>query len=138
MSMALDLEDEGEVMSEINMTPLVDVMLVLLIIFIVTIPVMNHAVKLELPKANSQPVDSKPQRLDLALDAAGSLRWAGQPVAGEALESRLTALAGQSPQPEIHLRADRRTPYEHVARLLALCGRLGLTRIAFVTEPVGK
>ncbi len=123
-----------EIMAEINMTPLVDVMLVLLIIFIVTIPVLNHAVPLELPQASSQPESTPPERIDLALDASGQPFWNGEAIPAETLEARLAERAKQQPQPEIHLRVDRTTPYQHVASTLATASRLGLGKIAFVME----
>src|SRR5471032_1790631 len=110
-------EDDG-MMSEINMTPLVDVMLVLLIIFLVTIPAINHAVKIDLPKASSQPQDTKPAHVD---DAA--------------LQSRIADASKQTPQPELRLRADRKVPYERVADVMSAAQGGGLSKIGFVTEP---
>ncbi len=127
--------DEGEVMSEINMTPLVDVMLVLLIIFIITVPVINHAVKLDLPKASSQPQEIKPEKVQVSVRADGSLAWNGESLDADALESRLAASAARQPQPELHLQVDRHAEYDHVARLLAAASRNGLGKVAFVTEP---
>ncbi|MCE1186875.1 ExbD/TolR family protein [Zoogloea sp.] len=130
--------DEGDVMSEINMTPLVDVMLVLLIIFIITVPVINHAVKLDLPKASSQPADIKPKKVSLSINADGVISWDGAALAEAELEPRLESIAGSEPQPEIHLQVDKATPYDHVARLLAAASRHGLSKVAFVTEPDKK
>jgi biopolymer transport protein ExbD len=129
------LDDDGEVMSEINMTPLVDVMLVLLIIFIITVPVINHAVKLDLPKASSQAEEIKPEKINLSIKADGGLGWNGESVADEMLEARLEAAAARQPQPELHLQVDKRTEYDHVARLLSSASRHGLGKVAFVTEP---
>lgn len=131
-----DFDDEDEVMSEINMTPLVDVMLVLLIIFIITVPVINHAVKLDLPKATSQPNDIKPRHVDLSIDSSGTVYWNKDAIPAESLTTRLGSAANETPQPEIHLRADSRTAYEHVAKFLAAAHVAGLNKIAFATEPL--
>ncbi|WP_151446664.1 ExbD/TolR family protein [Lacisediminimonas profundi] len=128
-------DSEDDVMSEINMTPLVDVMLVLLIIFIITIPVINHAVKLDLPRAASQPNDVKPAHVAVSIAADGNISWDGTVVDEQALKDRIVAVAAQSPQPELHLRADRKTPYERVAQLMAAAQAGGLLKIGFVTEP---
>ena len=130
-----ELDDEDGVMSEINMTPLVDVMLVLLIIFIITVPVINHAVKLDLPKASSQAEEIKPEKINLSIQADGSLGWNGESVAEENLEARLEATAARQPQPELHLQVDKHAEYDHVARLLSAASRHGLGKVAFVTEP---
>ena len=128
-------QNEDAVMGEINMTPLVDVMLVLLIIFIITVPVMKHAVKLDLPKASSQAEEIKPEKINLSIRADGSLGWNGEGVAEENLDARLEAAAARQPQPELHLQVDKRTEYDHVARLLSAASRHGLGKVAFVTEP---
>ncbi|RJF98421.1 ExbD/TolR family protein [Noviherbaspirillum saxi] len=128
-------DKDDDVMSEINMTPLVDVMLVLLIIFIITVPVINHAVKLDLPRAVSQPNDVKPAHINVSIDAGGVINWNGTTVDEQALKGNIAAAAAQSPQPELHLRADRKTPYENVARLMAAAQAGGLAKIGFVTEP---
>ncbi len=130
-----DFDDDGEVMSEINMTPLVDVMLVLLIIFIITVPVINHAVKLDLPKASSQHEEIRPEKIQLSIRADGTLGWNGETLAADLLDDRLAAAATRQPQPELHLQIDRQTEYDHVARLLSAASRHGLGKVAFVTEP---
>lgn len=128
--------DDDDVMNEINMTPLVDVMLVLLIIFIVTIPVINHAVKIDLPRASSQPNEDKPQNISLSIDAEGKVTWNNAPVADEAeLEANIALAAQRQPQPELHLRADRSVRYERVAEVMAAAQRGGLGKIGFITEP---
>ncbi|SAL19879.1 ExbD/TolR family protein [Caballeronia humi] len=129
-------EDDG-MMSEINMTPLVDVMLVLLIIFLVTIPAMHHAVKIDLPHASSQPQDSKPAHVNLAVQADGTIVWDDQKIDDATLAQRIAQAAQQSPQPELHLRADRKVPYERVADVMSAAQAGGLTKIGFVTEPKG-
>lgn len=126
---------DDEVMSEINMTPLVDVMLVLLIIFIITIPVINHAIKIDLPRAASQPSDVKPEHIDLSIDGTGQISWNGDVIDTEALKTRIAAAAAQQPQPELHLRADRQTPYEKVAQVMAAAQNGGLGKIGFITDP---
>ena len=135
MSFHTDLDDDGEVMSEINMTPLVDVMLVLLFIFIITVPVINHAVKLDLPQASSQALEIKPEKVQLAIKADGALSWNGETLPAAALEDRLATAANRQPQPELHLQVDRHAEYDHVAQLLSSASRHGLGKVAFVTEP---
>ncbi|KWR92075.1 ExbD/TolR family protein [Cupriavidus sp. IDO] len=127
--------DDDEVMSEINMTPLVDVMLVLLIIFIITIPVINHAVKIDLPRATNQPNQSKPQNINVSIDAAGKVFWNQVEVDQATLENNIALAARQEPQPELHLRADRAVRYERVAEVMAAAQHGGLGKIGFITEP---
>lgn len=127
--------DDDEVMSEINMTPLVDVMLVLLIIFIITIPVINHAVKIDLPRATNQPNDTKPQNINVSVDAQGKVFWNQEEVSQEQLEERIANAAQLQPQPELHLRADRDVRYERVAEVMAAAQHGGLGKIGFITEP---
>ncbi|WP_434115490.1 ExbD/TolR family protein [Paraburkholderia caffeinilytica] len=131
-------DDESGLMNEINMTPLVDVMLVLLIIFLVTIPAMQHAVKIDLPHASSQPDNVKPAHLDVAVQADGSILWDGRPVADDVLRARIAEAARAKPQPELHLRADRKVPYERVADVMSAAQAGGLTKIGFVTDPRAK
>jgi len=128
-------DDTDEVMNEINMTPLVDVMLVLLIVFIITVPVMKHAVNVDLPRATSSPQDAKPETIRLSVDAQGRYYWNEQPIAEGELLPRLQAEAARQPQPELHLRGDKEARYERVAQALAAAQRSGLRRIGFVTEP---
>jgi biopolymer transport protein ExbD len=119
---------------EINTTPLVDVMLVLLIIFIITIPVMNNAVKIDLPRASAQPEYLKPETINLAIDADGKLFWNDDPIDVAQLQARIDAVNKQQ-QPELHLRAARTTAYEKVAQVMAMAQNGGLSRIGFVTDP---
>jgi biopolymer transport protein ExbD len=128
-------DDTDEVMNEINMTPLVDVMLVLLIVFIITVPVMKHSVNIDLPRASSSPQDAKPETIRLSVDAQGRYYWNEQPIAEGELAPRLQAEAKREPQPELHLRGDKEARYERVAQALAAAQRSGLRRIGFVTEP---
>ncbi len=129
-------DDSDEVMNEINMTPLVDVMLVLLIIFIITVPVMKHAVNIDLPRATSQPQDSQPQTIRLSVDAAGRYYWNEAPLAAADLAPQLQAAAARQPQPELHIRADKAVRYERVAQVMTAAQQAGLRKIGFITEPV--
>jgi biopolymer transport protein ExbD len=131
-------DDDDGVMSEINMTPLVDVMLVLLIIFLVTIPAMQHAVKIDLPHASSQPVDEKPQTVDVAIQGNGTILWNDQTVTREQLQAHIAEAAKHQPQPELHLRADRKVAYERVAEVMSDAQAGGLTKLGFVTVPAAK
>lgn len=122
-------------MAEINMVPMIDVMLVLLIIFIVTAPLLTHAVKLELPQASSTPNITKPDNIQLAIDAEGAVHWNGEFTDIETMRTQMNAAALLQPQPELHLRADRSTPYGKVAQVMSEAARSGLTKIGFITEP---
>ena len=135
--MAFGAQDESdEVMSEINMTPLVDVMLVLLIIFMITIPVMKHSVNVQLPVATSQPQQVKPETLRLSVDAQGQYFWNETAVDPVALVARLKTEAAREPQPDLQIRGDKAVRYEFVARAMASAQLAGLRKIGFVTEPV--
>ncbi|MEX3841537.1 MULTISPECIES: ExbD/TolR family protein [unclassified Paraburkholderia] len=129
-----DDEDDG-LMGEINMTPLVDVMLVLLIVFMVTIPALRHAVKVELPHASSQKEDAKAAQVNVSIEANGTVLWDGQPVTPSALRAKIAAAAHENPLPELHLGADRKVAYEAVAQVMSAAYAGGLTKIGFVTEP---
>jgi len=122
-------------MSEINMVPLIDVMLVLLVIFIITAPLLTHAVKIDLPKASSRPNLTKPDNIQLGIEANGKVYWNGELVDNNALMSLMTAAAKLNPQPEVHLRADRSTEYQKIAEVMAAAARAGLVKIGFITEP---
>ena len=128
-------DDADEVMNEINMTPLVDVMLVLLIIFIITVPVMKHSVNIDLPRASSQPQESRPETIRLSVDAAGQYYWNEAPLAAADLAPQLQAAAARQPQPELHIRGDKAVRYEHVAQAMAAAQQAGLRKIGFITEP---
>jgi biopolymer transport protein ExbD len=134
--MAFGTQDEtDEVMNEINMTPLVDVMLVLLIIFIITVPVMQHSVNIDLPRATSQPQDAKPQTVRLSVDASGTYFWNEAAITDAELPQRLRAEAAREPQPELHIRGDKAVRYERVAQAMAAAQQAGLRKIGFITEP---
>jgi biopolymer transport protein ExbD len=123
---------EDEPMMDINMTPLIDVMLVLLIMFIITIPVMTHAVKLDMPRASSAPSTVVPVVINLEIDFDGTVLWNGTPVEMDALESYFRREAGNDPQPELHIRPSKRAKYDVVARVLASAQRNGMRKIGFV------
>ncbi|HYF21216.1 MAG TPA: biopolymer transporter ExbD [Ramlibacter sp.] len=128
-------DDTDEVMNEINMTPLVDVMLVLLIIFIITVPVMKHSVNIDLPRASNQPQDPKPQTIRLTVDAAGTYFWNEAKVADADLPRLLRTEAARDPQPDLHIRGDKEVRYERVAQAMAAAQQAGLRKIGFITEP---
>ncbi|HEX2604640.1 MAG TPA: biopolymer transporter ExbD [Oxalicibacterium sp.] len=129
------LSDDDDFNPEINTTPLVDVMLVLLIIFIMTIPVMTDSVKIDLPRAANQPNEVKPETINLAIDAQGQVYWNSVPIDEASMHSRIAEAAKATPQPELHLRADRNTPYEKVAQVMAAAQTGGLNKMGFVTDP---
>jgi biopolymer transport protein ExbD len=128
-------DDTDEVMNEINMTPLVDVMLVLLIIFIITVPVMKHSVNIDLPRASNEAQLIKPETLRLSVDASGGYFLNETPVSDEALTVQLKAAAAQNPQPDLHIRGDKAVRYERVAQAMAAAQRAGVRKIGFITEP---
>lgn len=129
---------EDDFNPEINTTPLVDVMLVLLIIFIITIPVINHSVKLDLPRASTQPNDTKPETVSLTIDGQGRLFWNKKPVTEDELQQQIVMAAARLPQPELHLRAERTTQYEKIAQVMAAAQNGGLSKIGFITDPKEK
>ena len=131
---SFDSRSAGAPMSEINMVPLIDVMLVLLVIFIITAPLLTQAVKLELPKATSQVNDLKPEKIEFAIDAAGLLYWNGEVLARGEAKARFAAAAKATVQPEVHLRADQGVAYRFVAQTLADASKAGLTKIGFISE----
>jgi biopolymer transport protein ExbD len=122
-------------MAEINMIPLIDVMLVLLVIFIITAPLLTHSVKIDLPKASSTPNLTKPENIQLAIDAQGTVFWNGEALQRDAWRARMQASAKHTPQPEVHIRGDATAAYGKVAVVLADASKAGLTRIGFVSDP---
>ncbi|WP_439587073.1 ExbD/TolR family protein [Hydrogenophaga sp.] len=128
-------QDSDEMMSEINMIPFIDVMLVLLIIFIITVPVIKHAVNIELPQASVEKVLDKPENIRLSVDADGAYFWNEQRVEDAEFANRLQAAASQDPQPELHIRGDKSVRYERVALAMASAQRAGVRKIGFITEP---
>jgi biopolymer transport protein ExbD len=143
----LDRKQPAAPMAEINMTPLIDVMLVLLVIFIITAPLFTHAIRLDLPKVAAAPARQTPQTIALSIDAAGKLYWNGDAITLEQVRARFTQAAKASGtaqtaqaanpdnQPEIHLRAERSTRYEVIAQVMGAAQQAGLERIGFVTDP---
>jgi biopolymer transport protein ExbD len=123
---------EDEPMMEMNMTPLIDVLLVLLVMFIITIPVMTHAVKLDMPRPTNAPKLSEPVVIQLEIDFDGTVLWNGSPVTVDALDGYFRREAANDPQPELHIRPNKRASYDVVARVLAAAQRNGLLKIGFV------
>jgi len=132
---SMDSGDDNEPLAEINMVPLIDVMLVLLIIFMVTAPLLTHAVKVELPRAASSANQSQTDKLQVAIDASGQLFVNGERVDAEQFTERLKNAATLQPPPELQIRAERTTAYEKVAQVMSEAARLGLSKIGFVTDP---
>jgi biopolymer transport protein ExbD len=122
-------------MADINVTPMVDVMLVLLVIFIITAPLFTHAIKLDLPSAQSAPAPEKPETISLSIDGQGAIFWNDGAIAQKDLDLKLAAAAQQKPQPELQLRADKSTRYEVIAQVMSAAQSNGLTKMGFVTEP---
>jgi biopolymer transport protein ExbD len=132
---SFDRKSSSQPMAEINMVPLIDVALVLLVIFIVTAPLLTHAVKLDLPKATSNADIQKPEKVEFAIDAQGALYWNGERLSREDAQARFIEAGQKRPQPEIYLRADQNAPYRYVAEMLADASKAGLSKVAFVSEP---
>jgi biopolymer transport protein ExbD len=132
---SFDSKNANAPMADINMVPLIDVMLVLLVIFIITAPLLTNAVKLELPKASSQVNELKPDKIEFAIDAAGKLYWNGEVLSRSEAAFRFLAEAKKTPQPEVHLRADQNVAYRSVAQTLADASKAGLTKVGFISEP---
>ena len=139
MNVGSDSGGEDEVVSTINTTPLVDVMLVLLIIFLITIPVVTQTVALNLPKENNIARQTKPENIEISVSKDGDVYWNAQLVAdNEALFQRLKKIATMNPQPEVHIRGDEKTRYESVGRVIFACQRAAIAKISFITEPPPK
>ncbi|MFN4065345.1 biopolymer transporter ExbD [Azoarcus communis] len=126
---------ERQPTSDINMVPLIDVMLVLLIVFMITAPLLTHSVKIDLPKAASQPNEEKPETITLAMDGEGQLFWNNAPLAAEVLKEKLAGAAAQQPQPELHLRADQNTRYQKIAEVMSAAREAGIEKMGFITVP---
>jgi biopolymer transport protein ExbD len=121
-------------MSEINTTPLVDVMLVLLVIFIITAPLLTHAVKIDLPQTSSQPIPEKPEVISIAIDGAGKMYWNDAPLVDGELKVKLQEVAQKKPQPELNIRADKETRYQILAEVMADAQNAGVSKLGFVSE----
>ncbi len=132
---SFDRKTSSQPMAEINMVPLIDVVLVLLVIFIVTAPLLTNVVKLDLPKATSAAEIQKPEKVEFAIDANGGLFWKGERITREDAIARFAAEGAKRPQPEVYLRADQNVPYRYVAETLADASKGGLSKVAFVSEP---
>jgi biopolymer transport protein ExbD len=130
--------DSGRPMAEINMIPLIDVMLVLLIIFIVTAPLLTHSIKINLPKATTQVNLEKPETVTLSIDGSGNLFWDNNRIDDAQLAANLAGAAKRNPQPELHLRAEKTTQYQRLAEVMSAAQNAGVIKIGFITEPVRK
>ena len=136
MTVGQSSEEEQEVLSAINTTPLVDVMLVLLIIFLITIPVVTQSVQLELPKERNLPTQTKPENIVIAVNRDGEIFWGIERLPDvETLVERLKKEAVKEPQPEVHIRGDSEVRYESVGRVVVACQRAGIFKVGFITEP---
>ena len=125
----------GHAVSEINMVPLIDVMLVLLVIFIITAPLLAHSIKINIPQVSAEQIEEDPKVIDLAIDPAGTVFFNEERIDIESLQARFAALASTKPQPEIRIRADQNTRYETLAQVMGAARRGGMQRIGFVTSP---
>jgi biopolymer transport protein ExbD len=130
----LDKKSNGAPMAEINMTPLIDVMLVLLVIFIITAPLFTHAIRLDLPKVTSQVARETPDTITLSIDDAGKFYWNDKPITFEQMRAQLVAEGKKPAQPELHLRASSATRYEVIAQVMGAAQSAGLDKIGFVTD----
>jgi len=137
MAFGGSLNDNNDMVSDINMVPLIDVMLVLLIIFILTVPVLTHSVKLDLPRASNEEQKVEPDTVNLSITEDGTVFWNDDLLDEEHLAQRLAEAAAREPQPEILIRGDRKVEYEHVAQVMAAVQRAGLLKLGFVTDPGG-
>jgi len=136
MAITIGGDNEGESMSDINVTPLVDVMLVLLIIFIITIRVIIQQVQVELPKATNLPTQTKPENITIAIDKQGTIYWNTKALSGtDELKTMLRGVVGIDPQPEIHIRGDANVRYQFVGQVLVATQQIGIRKVAFITTP---
>jgi biopolymer transport protein ExbD len=132
---SFDSKAESHTLSEINMVPLIDVMMVLLVIFMITAPLLSHSIKINVPQASSQPVENQPKSIDLAIDAHGQLFWNEQAIESDQLPSRLAEQARLDPQPELRIRADLDTRYQILAGIMSRAKEAGIRRMGFITRP---
>ncbi len=137
LSMNAPLEDgsDGRAMSDINTTPLVDVMLVLLIVFMITVPAITQTIPVNLPKVENIPTETRPENITIAVNTEGQVYWNGALVNHEQLLAQMDAIARMQPQPEVHVRADQATRYEFVGRVIVDAQRKGIMKVGFITEP---
>ncbi|MFM0168654.1 MULTISPECIES: ExbD/TolR family protein [Paraburkholderia] len=139
--MAMNVGQDGqedEVIAAINTTPLVDVMLVLLIIFLITIPVVTHTVPVQLPQQTVNPLQSKPDSIEIAVNKDGDLFWNEKLVDTPTLLARLKVASVKLPQPEVHVRGDQTTRYEFIGRVVTACERAGISKVSFITQPPAR
>ena len=132
---SFDSKNSNTPMGEINMVPLIDVMLVLLVIFIVTAPLLTNSVQLALLKATTNPTDNKPNVIEFSIDAEGNRFWGRDPISREDAASRFKEAATQDPQPAVHLRADESTPYQYVAQTIVDASKASLAKVGFISQP---
>ncbi|AOJ05609.1 MULTISPECIES: ExbD/TolR family protein [Burkholderia] len=138
MAMSVGQDDNDEVISNINTTPLVDVMLVLLIIFLITIPVVTHTIQLQLPKETIQPLQTTPKSVEIAVNRDGDVFWNETLVDASTLLSKLKTVSTMNPQPDVHVRGDQNTRYEFIGRVITACERAGIAKVSFITEPPAR
>ncbi len=139
MNVGSSSEEEEETINAINTTPLVDVMLVLLIIFLITIPVVNETIPVKLPAERQQALQTKPENINISVDVDGNLFWNNAPVADvDTLRKKLLEVAVIVPQPEIHIRGDQETRFENVGKVVDACQRASIVKVGFITEPPPK
>ncbi len=132
-------DDEEQVMADINVTPLVDVMLVLLIIFLITVPVVVQTTPVELPKERNVPTQTKPENVALVATKEGEMFWNIKRIPNtDVLLSELKKVATQDPQPEVHIRGDMDAAYEHIGRIVLTCQRAGIKKVGFIVEPANE
>ena len=136
MQIGRDQDDDDELNAVINTTPLVDVMLVLLIIFLITIPVVTENIPVKLPAEENQRLETRPENITIAVDVDGNLFWNNVPVIdADDLQKRLFEIAQQVPQPEVHIRGDQETRYDNVNQIVEACQRAAIYKVSFITEP---
>jgi len=135
MAFGGDFEEDKGSMSEINMTPLVDVMLVLLIIFIIAMPVITHSVKIDLPQVDNTPNEIKPNTINLSVTRDGQIHWNEEVITATDLDRRLSLEAGKQPQAEVHISGDRKVDYEQVLKVMSAVQRSGISKLGFISEP---
>jgi biopolymer transport protein ExbD len=138
MAMNISQDGDEEVIASINTTPLVDVMLVLLIIFLITIPVVTHTVPVQLPKETVSPLQTKPDSIEIAVDKDGKIFWNTQRIDNAKLLTQLKAASQKTPQPEVHVRGDQTTRYEFIGRVVTDCERAGIAKVSFITQPPAR
>jgi biopolymer transport protein ExbD len=136
MAIQFSENSEDELLASINTTPLVDVMLVLLIIFLITVPVVTHTVPVQLPRETNQPTQTKPQNINVSVDADGNIYWNQQKMSGLGdLQKRMLAVSTEQPQPEVHIWGDQNAHYQAVGEVLLAAQRAGIQKVGFITQP---